>query len=160
MGTLTVTGLNTGQTDLNINAGEVSATVPVTVLEPVNLFPDIPTFTKNGVSVTNNGDGTLIIAGTATAGVGEYRDIELDAGRYKTEGCFSSWSVYIRFRNQAGQWILQGNGTFTLAERTVITMHLLVNQGYPGTQPVTLAPKLTRIGDATGDDPGQEDIIL
>ena len=131
--------------------------MPVTVPDPLNLFPDITTFTRNGVTVTNNGDGTLIISGTANTRVDEYRDIELDAGRYRTEGCLGSWNLFIRFRNPAGQWLVQGNGTFTLAERTVITMHLLIKQGYPGTQRFKLAPKLTRIGD---DDPDSEDTIL
>lgn len=124
----------------------------MTVLEPPNLLPTIPTFTRNGVTVTNPGDGTLVINGTATAATRWDEDIELDAGRYKAEGCFISWRLFIRFRNPAGTYILSGNGTFTLTEKTPITVHLLINQGQPENPPVTLTPKLTRIGDATADE--------
>ena len=158
-GGISLTALTAGNTLVTVSCTglpSVAATVPVTVPDPLNLFPDIASFTRNGVTVTNNGDGTLAISGTATTGVGEYLDFELDAGRYRTEGCLGSWNLFIRFRNPAGQWLVQGNGTFTLAERTAITMQLLVSQGYPGTRPVTLTPRLTRIGD---DDPDSEDTI-
>ncbi|MBW3090439.1 hypothetical protein [Bifidobacterium miconisargentati] len=147
-----ITGVTPGTTELVLTAGDITRHIPVTVLEPLNLFPTIPPFTRNGVTVTNNENGTIVIDGTATAGSSWYGDIELEAGRYKAEGCFISWSLFIRFRNPAGTYILSGNGTFTLTEKTTITVHLLINQGQPENPPVTLTPKLTRIGDAAADE--------
>ncbi|MBW3090438.1 hypothetical protein [Bifidobacterium miconisargentati] len=76
MGTITVAGLDTGQTNLNLTAGDATATVPVTVLEPPNLMPAITTIWRedNGINYAITDDGTSF---TAKGGIGEKRDYSL-----------------------------------------------------------------------------------
>lgn len=49
-----------------------------------NLWKDIPTATKNGITFTNNGNGTYTINGTATANASFYlTNIGYSSGTYK-----------------------------------------------------------------------------
>lgn len=76
MGTITVAGLDTGQTTLNLTAGDATATVPVTVLDPPNLMPAITTIWRedNGINYTITDNGTSF---TAKGSIGEKRDYSL-----------------------------------------------------------------------------------
>lgn len=63
MGTIQVTGLKMGSTSLNIKAGPITKTVPITVLSR-NLLSYGPA-EGNGLTATVNSDGSLHVTGTA-----------------------------------------------------------------------------------------------
>lgn len=64
MGGIRVTGLLMGSTSLDIKAGSVTKTIPVTV-KSRNLLSYGPA-SGNGLTVTVNSDGSLHVTGTAT----------------------------------------------------------------------------------------------
>lgn len=64
MGAIQVTGLKMGSTSLDIKAGTVTKTVPVTVLSR-NLLSYGPA-SGNGLTATVNSDGSLHVKGTST----------------------------------------------------------------------------------------------
>lgn len=64
MGTIQVTGRAMGSTSLNLKAGTITKTVPVTVLSR-NLLSYGPA-SGNGLTATVNSDGSLHVKGTST----------------------------------------------------------------------------------------------
>lgn len=70
MGGIRVTGLLMGSTSLDIKAGTITKTVPVTV-KSINLLSYGPA-EGNGLTVTVNSDGSLHVTGTAT---GQWRGV-------------------------------------------------------------------------------------
>lgn len=64
MGGIRVTGLLMGSTSLDIKAGSITKTIPVTV-KSINLLSYGPA-SGNGLTVTVNSDGSLHVTGTAT----------------------------------------------------------------------------------------------
>lgn len=64
MGALSITGKSMGSTSLNLKAGTITKTIPVSV-KSRNLLSYGPA-SGNGLTVTVNGDGSLHITGTAT----------------------------------------------------------------------------------------------
>lgn len=70
MGGIRVTGLLMGSTSLDIKAGSVTKTIPVTV-KSRNLLSYGPA-SGNGLTVTVNSDGSLHVTGTAT---GQWRGV-------------------------------------------------------------------------------------
>lgn len=63
MGALSITGIKPGSTSLELTAGEITKTVPITVLSR-NLLSYGPA-EGNGLTATVNTDGSLHITGTA-----------------------------------------------------------------------------------------------
>lgn len=63
MGALSITGIKPGSTNLNLTAGKITKTVPITVLSR-NLLSYGPA-EGNGLTVTVNTDGSLHVTGTA-----------------------------------------------------------------------------------------------
>ena len=70
MGGIRVTGLLMGSTSLDIKAGSVTKTIPVTV-KSRNLLSYGPA-SGNGLTATVNSDGSLHVTGTAT---GQWKDV-------------------------------------------------------------------------------------
>lgn len=64
MGALSITGIKPGSTSLELTAGKITKTVPVTVLSR-NLLAYGPA-SGNGLTATVNSDGSLHVTGTAT----------------------------------------------------------------------------------------------
>lgn len=64
MGTIQVTGRAMGSTSLNLKAGTITKTVPVTV-KSINLLSYGPA-SSNGLTATVNSDGSLHVTGTAS----------------------------------------------------------------------------------------------
>lgn len=65
MGTITVTGVTPGTTDITLTAGTVTRTIPVTVTS-ANLLSYGPA-EGNGLTATVNTDGSLHVKGTPSA---------------------------------------------------------------------------------------------
>lgn len=70
MGGIRITGLLMGSTSLDIKAGSVTKTIPVTV-KSINLLSYGPA-EGNGLTATVNSDGSLHVTGTAT---GQWRGL-------------------------------------------------------------------------------------
>ena len=64
MGALSITGIKPGSTSLELTAGKITKTVPITVLSR-NLLSYGPA-EGNGLTATVNTDGSLHVTGTAT----------------------------------------------------------------------------------------------
>lgn len=100
MGALSVTGLKTGTTSLDITAGTVTKSVPVRVA-PAGLFPimdsQLPT-TRFGITFSQGAlPGSIHVKGTSTAWAQIEADVTLTAGTY-TLACTNSnaWTYGVR----------------------------------------------------------------
>ncbi|KFI86198.1 hypothetical protein BREU_1367 [Bifidobacterium reuteri DSM 23975] len=106
MGALSVTGLKTGTTSLDITAGTVTKSVPVRVA-PAGLFPimdnQLPT-TVNGITFSQGAlPGSIHVKGTSTAWTQIEADVTLEAGTY-TLACTNGkgWTYGVRMRITGG----------------------------------------------------------
>ena len=70
MGALSITGIKPGSTSLELTAGKITKTVPITVLSR-NLLSYGPA-EGSGLTATVNSDGSLHVTGTAT---GQWRGL-------------------------------------------------------------------------------------
>lgn len=167
MGTLTVTGLDTGQTNLNINAGDVSATVPVTVLGPVNLMPPITSIWRedNGISYAIADNGASF---TASGSIGEKRDyslvplgtVTLEEGTYTLaatvfDGTGFTKASLVQIANVANA--NSNRVSFSIPTTGEYTIQFVTRDK---TLVGTVTPKLNISDVMTDDEPDQEDTIL
>lgn len=102
MGALSVTGLKTGTTSLDITAGTVTKSVPVRV-HPAGLFPimdsQLPT-TIFGITFSQGAlPGSIHVKGTSTAWAQIEANITLEAGTY-TLACTNgnAWTYGVRLQ--------------------------------------------------------------
>lgn len=107
MGALSVTGLKTGTTSLDITAGTVTQSVPVRVA-PAGLFPimdsQLPT-TRAGITFSQGAlPGSIHVKGTSTAWARIETDVTLEAGTY-TLACTNgnAWTYGVRLITNAGK---------------------------------------------------------
>ena len=157
----TVSG-NVGINDSTATLGTTYSSHKIENKTRTNLLnPTLQTTTANGVTCTNNGDGTYTLKGTATGwGIFDFVEVSVEAGKtYKLVGCPSggSSSTY-----RLGLYTLDtaflahdtGNGvTYTPSESATIKCHIIVhpNQALP-TEGLTFKPMLTTDLSATYDD--------
>ena len=102
------------------------------------LKPTLETTTKNGVTCTNNGDGTYTLNGTAS-GVASFTFYStLQPGKYKAVGCpsngnISKYTIQNKKTNQGGEILAEdsGNGAvFELSEETIVCSYIRIESGY------------------------------
>lgn len=93
------------QTKFNIDGNSYQKTT-----EGYNLFKDIPTQTKRGITLTNNGDGTYTLNGTSTANTSFYiTNIGYSAGTYAfslNNHTTMSEANYVQLETSSGNKIL------------------------------------------------------
>lgn len=156
MGTITVAGLDTGQTNLNLTAGTTTATVPVTVLEPLNMFPAFQTTAKYGVAMTALDDGGYRFDGTATQAVSLSAWIRpLQAGTYRLDGPPDSNPVWVRVKDSIDTFLVRGTGRFTLDTAQDVQVDLVISaHTYDG---LTIHPTLYRTVPTAADEPETEE---
>ena len=98
------------------------------LLDVINLFP---TQTLNGITFTNNGDGTVTVNGTATANAFYTKTMTLKAGTYTLSGCPNGGgdNKYALQILGLSDWDDGDGYTFTLTEETVITIRIMIYSG-------------------------------
>lgn len=123
------------------------------------LKPTLQTTTSNGVTCTNNGDGTYTLNGTAS-GVATFTFYStLQPGKYKAVGCpsngnISTYTIQNKKTNQVGEILAEdlGNGAvFELSEETIVCSYIRIASGY-SCDNLVFKPMLTTNLDATYDD--------
>lgn len=132
-----------------VNAG-VEGSIGVTVCGKNLLNLTIPTYTRSGVTGTNNGDGTFTFTGTTPDGkfsVSDSQELSLPAGAYELSGAGSgSTCVFmVRTFDSAGNTRMThvGDGSFTITDedsRVTILAQVWPNQ----TTGLTLSPMIRR----------------
>lgn len=125
MGTIQVTGRAMGSTSLNLKAGTVTKTVPVTV-KSINLLSYGPA-SGNGLTATVNSDGSLHVTGTATR---QWRGVSWKfpcpvqgTVKFSLSGDFSGLACNVKCLdandNQLGEQINTSNSVATIPAGTV-----------------------------------------
>lgn len=125
MGTIQVTGRAMGSTSLNLKAGTVTKTVPVTV-KSINLLSYGPA-SGNGLTATVNSDGSLHVTGTATR---QWRCVSWKfpcpvqgTVKFSLSGDFSGLACNVKCLdandNQLGEQINTSNSVATIPAGTV-----------------------------------------
>ena len=134
------------QNEININNEKYSDTInvgaeedsrsKVNILHSNNLInPQFATTTQNGVTITNNGNGTYTLNGTATDTVQFNLMTNLNlTGTYKMTGCPSTGSqetYYMFARNSAWSKFIsdKGEGTIGTFDSTVAVLCITVANG-------------------------------
>lgn len=123
------------------------------------LNPTLQTVTKNGVTCTNNGDGTYTLNGTASGNTyfNINTNISLEVGKeYKIVGCKDNKSSYYSLvvRHESVNDIIaatDGNTDFIADENNIIMVYVYVNNGI-ALDNVIIKPMLTTDLSATYDD--------
>lgn len=134
---------------ITIDGYEIGETVSDVRKETtVNLFkPTLETTTKNGVTCTNNGDGTYTLDGTSTTTVEfDLGSITLLPGTYKNIGC----KAYLR-PDDTNVSVLQYDEVFTISQKSTIIPFVYYNIGETATHPFR-KPMITTNLNATIDD--------
>ena len=137
MGGIRVTGLLMGSTSLDIKAGSVTKTIPVTV-KSRNLLSYGPA-SGNGLTVTVNSDGSLHVTGTAT---GQWRGVSWTfpcpvQGTVKLSGTsIAGLSFNIKCLNAKGQQLGDqmnlGNSVMAIPAGTVsLFLNVISNEATP-----------------------------
>lgn len=122
------------------------------------LNPTMAAFTKNGITCTNNGDGTYTLNGTATDKI----DIDLTNSLNIVNGkeyllCFPSPSISVRMYIMNGQNVVEAYGnhptTFKYIGETTTNkvVHLDIGKGYTCNN-LIIKPMVTTDVSATYDD--------
>ena len=126
----------------------------------INLLnPTFQTVTKNGVTCTNNGDGTYTLNGTASGNTyfNINTNISLEVGKeYKIVGCKDNKSSYYSLvvRHESVNDIIASTDTntyFIADENNIIMVYVYVNNGI-ALDNVIIKPMLTTDLSATYDD--------
>lgn len=146
-GGVTLTGLKPGETTLELKAGDVTRTIPVTVYEedPSNLwrYPDLPV-TSNGVTFTRDGAG---VHAKGTVQAGQYANIHVNAeleGRYRLSPATGDSNPYAFVGTLGGESAVLGKGVAE-AEIPDGPYRLNVSVKGPASVDATITPVLTRI---------------
>lgn len=125
------------------------------------LRPTLPTTTSNGVTITNNGDGTYTLNGTATAQVSYFLvnyPINNFAGK-KVLGCSSggssnTYSIFVGYSDENSNWIKEsyeiGNG-IKIENYPRINIGILIRSGTVCNN-LVFKPMITDDLSATYDD--------
>lgn len=113
------------------------------------LNPTLQTTTKNGVTCTNNNDGTYTFIGTATAETEfTFSTIKLKYGKYKLLGALG----YQRASNNAWVKTLQDGNIFEVdANKPILQIHMHFAQGTTANN-LNKKPMITTNLNATHDD--------
>ncbi len=95
-----------------------------------NLLPtNINTYTENGITITNNGNGTITLNGTCTSGFGIYMNVglQLKAGTYTNSVNLIKNGVYLSLDNINTTMIVPPatSKTFTIANDTSYARYLI-----------------------------------
>ena len=138
MGTIQVTGRAMGSTSLNLKAGTVTKTVPVTV-KSINLLSYGPA-SGNGLTATVNSDGSLHVTGTATR---QWRGVSWKfpcpvqgTVKFSLSGDFSGLACNVKCLdandNQLGEQINTSNSVATIPAGTVsLRFEILSSEATP-----------------------------
>ena len=163
-----ITELNTKYTEVKQTADGLSTTVAshTTQLKSVEnqvttnlLKPTLATTTRNGITCTNNGDGTYTLNGTATSLFADtFGYYSIDEGKpYKLLCCPSEGSVstyYADWRNDSdGQIFEFGDGSVYTSKtgQSNKAVRVIVNKGFTCDN-LVFKPMLTTNLNATYDD--------
>lgn len=113
------------------------------------LKPTLQTTTRNGVTCTNNNDGTYTFIGTATAETEfTFNTIKLKYGKYKLLGALG----YQRTSNNAWVKTLQDGNIFEVdANKPILQIHMCFAQGTTANN-LNKKPMITTNLNATHDD--------
>lgn len=113
------------------------------------LNPTLETSSKNGITCTNNGDGTYTFIGTATAETEfTFSTIKLKYGKYKLLGALG----YQRKSNNAWVKTLQDGDIFEVdANKPILQIHMHFAQGTTANN-LNKKPMITTNLNATHDD--------
>lgn len=113
------------------------------------LNPTLKTSSKNGITCTNNNDGTYTFIGTATAETEfTFSTIELKYGKYKLLGALG----YQRTSNNAWVKTLQDGDIFEVdANKPILQIHMHFAQGTTANN-LNKKPMITTNLNATHDD--------
>ena len=120
------------------------------------LNPTLQTVTENGVTCTNNGDGTYTLNGTASGNTffNINTNISLEVGKeYKIVGCKDN-KISLVVRHESVNDIIaatDGNTDFIADENNIIMVYVYVNNGI-ALDNVLIKPMLTTDLSATYDD--------
>ena len=123
------------------------------------LNPTLQTTTQNGVTCTNNGDGTYTLNGTASNVSSFTFYSTLQSGKYKAVGCpsdgnLSTYTIQNKKTNNNGEILAEdsGNGAvFELSEETLVCPYIRIASGYTCDN-LIFKPMLTTNLSATYDD--------
>lgn len=123
---------------------------------------------ENGITFTDNGDGTVTVRGTASAETRFYihtrtdRDYILDNGCYCGTGCPQGGSIlkyyieYTRTKNNTFDYygrdfgdglVFTVNGDDSSNDNAAVQMHIVVKTGTSITTPITFKPMIRRVED-------------
>lgn len=137
MGGIRVTGLLMGSTSLDIKAGSVTKTIPVTV-KSRNLLSYGPA-SGNGLTVTVNSDGSLHVTGTAT---GQWKGVSwtfpctvqgnvILSRPTSIDGLTVSVKCLDADGGQLGAQVIAGNATAIPAGTVSLRFEILSNEATP-----------------------------
>lgn len=137
MGGIRVTGLLMGSTSLDIKAGSVTKTIPVTV-KSRNLLSYGPA-SGNGLTVTVNSDGSLHVTGTAT---GQWKGVSwtfpctvqgnvILSRTTSIDGLTVSVKCLDADGGQLGAQVITGNATAIPAGTVSLRFEILSNEATP-----------------------------
>ena len=129
------------------------------------LNPTLQTTTQNGVTCTNNGDGTYTLNGTPPTGSG-YSTFQLSHGIQKNiyGGCLftgtplpaNKYRLYVGYYNEEGRWRAEefvGNkGIIIDGSYPRISIEILCNKGASAANNLIFKPMITTDLSATYDD--------
>lgn len=113
------------------------------------LNPTLKTISKNGITCTNNGDGTYTFTGTATAEIDFiYNTVKLKYGKYKLLDAFG----YQKTSNNTWVKTLHDGDIFEVdADKPILQIHMHFAQGTTANN-LNKKPMITTNLNATHDD--------
>ncbi|OXN01114.1 hypothetical protein [Bifidobacterium vansinderenii] len=117
--------------------------------ELANLWPDIPTTSKSGVTLTNNGDGTYTLTGEYKSWTTFEATVNLESGTYSIEASegltsFDSWDLLLQVApSQSGDSLIKPGTPAATFEAGRYRCQINVNAAL--SEPRTIRPTLNRI---------------
>lgn len=154
-GKSTQDGTPTPENPVDIVSVGDSGSVGITACGKNFLNPNMQTTTKNGVTCTNNGDGTYTLNGTATETVAFYLlendNTLITCGTYKTL-CSADNNIPYAYNFETKGWTLVDSNQLELGQSdTLKEMWIKIYKGYECNN-VIIKPMLTTDLSATYDD--------
>lgn len=146
-------------------ANTIEASMLVTKATMNLLKPNLQTTTQDGVTCTNNGDGTYTLNGTPPTGSG-FSIFELSHGTQKNiyGGCLftgtplpaNEYRLYVGYYNEDGEWrdekFVGDKGIIIDGSYPRISINLLCNKGASAANNLIFKPMITTDLSATYDD--------